>query len=416
MLLSAARGATIRLMRLVRAMVGLAALAASSAIVAAAADPIYRLSLGDPARRDRDVRLVLDGIVDTATGETIDPGTLAQRLAPAKLVIVGEEHTSVESHRVQLHVIRALEHAGRHVLIALEMFPYAEQPSLDAWAAGRWTEEEFLAKGRWYDVWGYRWSYYRDIFLHGRASRMPFLAVNVPREVVSTVRQKGLAAIPPDAAGHLPPSIDVASADHLTFFRAALEDGGVHGEMPDEALKSMLAAQATWDAAMAWNATKALERAHDPAAVVVLLAGSGHVGYGLGIERQARSWFTDPIASLMPVAVADEHGPIGAVRASYANFVWGVPREASPSWPALGISTRAGEDGRRQVIDVDTASPAHGKIENGDAILSIGSAAIDSREAMNRALAALEWGDVATLVVKRNGSDVTVAVPLRRAP
>ena len=51
--------------------------AAFSTLVAAAADPIYRLSLGDAARRDRDVAVVLDGIVDTAGGDTIDPTTLA---------------------------------------------------------------------------------------------------------------------------------------------------------------------------------------------------------------------------------------------------------------------------------------------------------------------------------------------------
>ena len=404
-------------MRVARFVASLGVLAAGSTLLAVAADPIYRLPLGDPARRDRDVTIVLDGIVDCARGEIIDPRTLAARLAPAKVVIVGEEHTSVESHRVQLQVIRTLQDAGRHVQIALEMFPYSEQPSLDAWADGRWSEEEFLSKGRWYDVWGYRWSYYRDIFLHGRSARMPFVAVNVPREVVSLVRQKGLGAIPPETAAHLPPSIDVDSAEHLTFFKAAVEDGGLHGGMPDDALRSMLSAQATWDAAMAWNATKALERAaRDPAAVVVLLAGSGHVAYGLGIERQARAWFKEPMASVMPVPVADDHGPIASVRASYASFVWGVAREASSAWPSLGISTRAADDGRREVIAVEKESPARGKIETGDIILAVDGGTVDSREALNRALARYEWGDVATLVVKRNGAEVTVAVPLRRTP
>ena len=42
---------------------------------------------------------------------------------------------------------------------------------------------------------------------------------------------------------------------------------------------------------MAWNAVKALERlGDDPNAAVVVLVGSGHVAYGLGIERQARTY------------------------------------------------------------------------------------------------------------------------------
>ena len=165
-----------------------------------------------------------------------------------------------------------------------------------------------------------------------------------------------------------------------------------------------------------WIASRALERIHEPSAVVVLLAGSGHVAYGLGIERQARAWFKAPIASVMPVAVADAHGTIDTVRASFANFVWGIARETTPAWPSLGISTRAADGGRRQVIDVEPDSPARGKIETGDVILTIGEAVVDSREAMNRALARYEWGDIARLVVRRGSRELTVAVPLRRTP
>ena len=39
-------------------------------VSAQAADPVHRLALGDPARRDKDVTLVLDASIDTATGET----------------------------------------------------------------------------------------------------------------------------------------------------------------------------------------------------------------------------------------------------------------------------------------------------------------------------------------------------------
>jgi hypothetical protein len=56
-------------MRPARFLSCLTVVAACSTIVAAPADPIYGLALGDPARGDRDVRIALDGVVDTATGE-----------------------------------------------------------------------------------------------------------------------------------------------------------------------------------------------------------------------------------------------------------------------------------------------------------------------------------------------------------
>lgn len=396
----------------------LALLTLGLAAPAIASDPVYRLSIGDPARRDRDAPVVLDGITDTVTGKTIDPASLAAALAPARLVLVGESHTSIESHRVELQVIRALHDAGRHVVIALEMFPYTAQSGLDGWKAG-WSEEDFIAKAHWYDVWGYHWDYYRDIFLYARSQEIPLVAANAPREVVTAVRQKGLASLPADQAGHLPPRIDADSEEHLAFFKASFDDGDtMHGGMTDAAWKSMLSAQATWDGAMAWNAVKALDPlAGDPKGVVVLLAGSGHVAYGLGVARQARLYFHDPIATIIAMPIADEKGAIPVVRASYADFIWGVAREKDSPWPALGVSTRAGDGGRREIIDVEKDTPAaRAGLAVGDALVSIDGTAIPDRETLNRVMAAYHWADAPTVVVSRGGREVPVVVPLRRVP
>ena len=385
-----------------------------------AKDPVYRLSIGDPARKDRDAAVTLDAITDTATGETIGPAELGARLAKARLVLVGETHTSVESHRVELQVIKALAEAGRHVTIALEMFPYPSQPALDVWNQGTQSEADFLASSHWYDAWGYHWGYYRDIFLFAREHRFPVVAVNAPRDVVAAVRQKGLASLPADQSAHFPPKIDVSSADHMTFFKASFDEGdAMHGGMTDAAWTSMLSAQATWDGTMAWNAVKALERVgDDPKAAVIVLVGSGHVAYGLGIERQARTYFAGPIASVIAMPIADDKGAATpSVRASYANFIWGVAREADSYWPSLGASTRAAENGRRAIIDVEKDTPASAAgLQIGDVIASIDGTTIDNREMLNRVLAGYCWGDTPLFVVSRAGADVRVTVPLRRRP
>jgi uncharacterized iron-regulated protein len=385
-----------------------------------AKDPVYHLSIGDPARKDKDAAVTLDAITDTATGETISPRELGARLAKTQLILVGEMHTSVESHRVELQVIKALADTGRRVTIALEMFPYPSQPALDVWNKGAETEQDFVAASHWYEVWGYHWDYYREIFAFARDHRFPFIAVNAPRDVVTAVRQKGLASLPADQSAHFPPRIDVSSAEHMTFFKASFDEGdAMHGGMTDAAWQSMLSAQATWDGTMAWNAVKTLEPlAQDPKAAVVVLVGSGHVAYGLGIERQARGYFSAPIASVIAMPIADDHGePIPVVRASYANFIWGVAREKDTRWPTLGASTRPAENGRRAIIDVERDTPAAAAgLLVGDVIVSIDGTLVDSRETLNRLLARYQWGDAPVFVVSRAGADLTMTVPLRRRP
>jgi uncharacterized iron-regulated protein len=387
-------------------------------ISARAADPVHRLSLGDPARRAKDVTLVLDAAVDTATGETLGPDELAVRLDKTRLLLLGESHTSVESHRVQLQVLRALARRGRVIRIGLEMFPYTEQASLDSWNDGRWSETEFVDKSRWYEHWGYHWGYYRDLMVFARAERIRLFAINAPRELVTAVRQKGIANLSEEQSARMPPKVDVDNAEHLAFFKASFgDDDSLHGGMTDEAWKGMLSAQATWDAAMAWNAVRALEAASDPKAIMVVLVGSGHVAYGLGIERQARTWFEGPVSSVIAVPLADDKGPISPVRASYANFVWGVPRELSSAWPWLGLSTRAADGGKRQVIAVEDDGPAaKAGVKVNDLLLRIDEVLIDSREALSRQMASYHWGEAPRLTIARGTEQLTVTVPLRRAP
>ncbi len=323
----------------------------TSAALSAAApdDAIYHLALGDPARKNRDLPVTLDTLVDSATGASITPRDLVMRLKATRLLLLAEEHTSVEFHRVQLQVLRALQVSGRRVLVGLEMYPYTQQAALDRWNRGELTDTAFVDQSQWYEHWGYPWNYYRDIFLFCRDARIPMYAVNAPRDVITAVRKKGFTNLTPDEAAHVPAHVDMDSAEHLVYFKAALNEGGAtHPGMTDEALKGMLAAQATWDAAMGWNAVQALKTANDPSAIMVVLVGSGHVAYGLGIERQARRFFDGGIATLVPVPVADADGaPIASVRASYANFTYGVAGERDATYPSLGISTMPGQgDGR----------------------------------------------------------------------
>ncbi len=137
--------------------------------------------------------------------------------------------------------------------------------------------------------------------------------------------------------------------------------------------------------------------------------------YGLGIERQAARLFSGRIATLIPVAVLDEKNkPVRSVRASYANFVWGVPRETEPLFAELGVSTRPAEKGM-EVINVEKKSAAAGAgVAVGDVLLAMDGAAIADRETLNRLVAQKKWGDACRLAVRRGGNPLHLTVYFRR--
>ena len=392
-------------------------LVVATALVTASGDTLYRLPIGDPARKHREVPVKLDTMIETVSGTTLTPDYLAASLGATRLLLIGESHTSVEFHRVQLQVLRALQRTGRPVLIGVEMYPYTAQASLDAWNAGELEESAFVEQSRWYEHWGYHWNYYRDIFLFARSAGIPITAVNTPREVVTAVRKKGFANLTPDEAAHIPTDIEGETPDHMTFFKASIEDGETeHPGMSGDALKGMPAAQTTWDATMGWNAVAALKARNDARAIMVVLVGAGHVAYGVGIERQARRWVDGAVTTLVPVPIEDDKGvPITQARASYANVVYGVAGERDSAYPSLGVSSVPAEGGR-SIIDVQKDTPgAAAGLAVGDVIVTMDGEPVMSRETFSRLMAGKLWGDVVRLGITRAGQAKTIDVPLRRA-
>lgn len=381
-----------------------------------------RLEIGDPTRRQRTVEPVLDAGVDTRSGEVLSFDGVAARLDGVGLVLVGEEHDSIEAHRVQLGVIAALYGRGRSVAIGLEMLPITVQPALDRWSAGELSEDELLAAVDWYEHWGLPWGYYRDVFVFAREHGLPVFALNVPRAVVRAVGRGAAEELPPELARHVPPAVDLASDDHRTLIRALFaQEAGMHGGLDDERFEAMFAAQATWDAAMAHAAVRALAGLPGRDPVLVVLVGSGHVAYGLGVERQARAWLERPSASVVPLPVQGDDGePTGPVRASYADVVWGLPPAGEPFYPDLGLATvdsdPDGADDRRRVIFVAGGSAAEAAgFAAGDLLLAMDGQALPDRRGLARRMAGKRWGDRAVFRVEREGQPVELTVLFRRA-
>lgn len=386
----------------------------------AIAQGVFDLPIGDPARRESTLTPTLDVIVATSDGAELTPAQIVERLQGVRLLLIGESHTSMDFHRVQDRVVRALQDSGRRVLIGLEMFPVTEQASLDRWNDGSWSEDEFVMNSEWYRHWGYNWLYYRDIFQTARAGNSPMYAVNAPRANVSAVRRKGFDGLTEEERTGIPPHVDTDNEDHFTLFRAYFddeeEDESTHtAGMTDEQWQAMFAAQCTWDGAMAWNAVQALEADDDPNSIMVVIVGSGHVAYGLGIARQAKAYFEGKVATLIPVPMEEEDGePIETVRGSYADFIWGVPGETAPLYPSLGTSLTE-KDGGLSVLFSDPESLA-GKagITSGDRIVAFDGWEVADKLTFNRLIADRRWGDTVRLTIQRGDETLEVPIPLRR--
>lgn len=377
-------------------------------------DPL-NLSIGDPTRSARRVNVAVDRLLDTTTDSQLDRAELVRRLATTRILFIGEEHTNLEFHRVQLEVIRALHESGRRVIIGLEMFPWQPSAALARWSRGELDEESFLTESRWYETWSHAWGYYRDIFLYAQAQRLPLVGLNAPREVVREVRRaRRFDVLDPVVRAQLPATLDPGDAQHRQLVESYFDpEDRLHAAMPAAEREGIYLAQLTWDAAMGWQAGKALSSPEDAREIVVVLAGSGHVAYDLGAARHVPEVLRGRTASLIPVVV---DGGATSVSAAYARFLWGIPKTPQPGLPTLGLSLM-GAIGKQptQVIQIDaTASAARAGIRVGDVLRGVDGVAIESSAQLQRKLGDYRWGETLTLEFEREGIARAVAVTLRR--
>ena len=234
---------------------------------------------------------ITERILRVADGQIISLADIVKDLSAARLVFMGELHTTQSHHHAQLQTVRALKEAGTPVAIGLEMFRRESQPDLDRWVQGELSEKEF--EQIYYKNWNYPYHLYKDIFLYAREHKIPMVGLNVPPEVTKQVARAGFDSLSPKQRGDLPMVTCRVDPEYLAFIRRSL---AMHGHGGLDFIR-FCEAQLVWDTAMAWSLLHYLEK--NPESTVVVVAGSGH-SWKKGIPAQIRSRSQLPFRVILP--------------------------------------------------------------------------------------------------------------------
>ncbi len=288
---------------------------------------------------------------------------LLDEIAGHRVVYVGETHTAVEDHDLQLRIIAGLYERDGNLAIGMEMFSRTVQPVLDDYIAGRIGEREFLKRSNYFKQWGYDYRYYRDILRYARRHRIPVLGLNAEKRVVSAIfRQGGLSALSEEDLAALPAERDLS----LPGYRHRLASiYGLHGQHGQRGrFKDFLQSQGVWDETMAETAAAYLR--DNPGTRLVVLAGRGHVVRDTAIPpRLARRL---PVSQAVVVnAQADTLDRTGV------DYLFFSPPRRLPKPPLLGIEVQETEDGEGlAIVGVRPEGPAaRAGIHKGDRLVAL---------------------------------------------
>lgn len=341
--------------------------------------PITAIAAGDPECRDR-----VGQWLDPASGETLSNSDVFARLERASIVLLGESHTTLAHHRWQAAMLAGLHARKSDLAIGFEMLPRSAQPALDAWSAGEIGEMAFLDRVDWQRVWGYDADLYLPLLHFARMYRLPTIALNVERALVSKVGQSGWDAVPPaEREGVSTPA--PARAEYRRSLaelyalksqlgaeqegrEAAAEDLDIDAILERVEFARFVEAQLTWDRAMA----EALAAAHrrDPEATVVGIVGRGHLEYGYGIPQQLAALGVDRVETLLPHDADQSCADLAADLAD-AIFVVDADGDAeTPPRPRLGVYIENADGGVRVTEVFADSVAARSGVEAGDLIVS----------------------------------------------
>ncbi|MBX8495941.1 ChaN family lipoprotein [Pseudomonas cichorii] len=238
-------------------------------------------------------------IRDNKSGQALSAQQLAERLAVASRVLVGEQHDNPDHHALELWLMQVLAARRPQGSLLLEMLNPDQQARVTAVQSDLAQEKypsDLPVALNWQKAWD--WSLYGPLMRYLLAQPYPVMSANLDtHEIITTYRQA------PESSGSL--SAAPAVRERLL---ALIRDS--HDVLPEDRLPALLAVQQQRDRRMA----QSLLAAPLPS---VLFADAWHVRKDVGVPLHlADLGVTEPAVVLLMVRTGEEVEP------QSADYVW----------------------------------------------------------------------------------------------
>lgn len=238
-------------------------------------------------------------IRDNKSGQALSAQQLAERLAVASRVLVGEQHDNPDHHALELWLMQVLAARRPQGSLLLEMLNPDQQARVTAVQSDLVQEKypsDLPVALSWQKAWD--WSLYGSLMRYLLAQPYPVMSANLDtNEIMPTYRQV------PESSG----SLSAAPAVHERLL-ALIRDS--YGVLPEDRLPALLAVQQQRDRRMA----QSLLAAPLPS---VLFADAWHVRKDVGVPLHlADLGVTEPAVVLLLARMGEEVEP------QSADYVW----------------------------------------------------------------------------------------------
>ena len=210
-----------------------------------------------------------------------------------EVVLFGEFHDNPICHWLQLELTKEIA-AKRQVVLGAEMIEADNQMQLNDYLSGKITQKQLDSTAR---LWPNYKTDYKPLVDFAKASKLPFIATNIPRRYASMVHKKGfevLETLSDEEKSWIAPQ-PIAYNKNLPGYTQMMTMMGEHTS------PNMPKAQASKDATMAYFITKNLQ----PNSVFIHYNGSFHSDNFDGINWYLRKY--QPEIKIVTISTVEQN-------------------------------------------------------------------------------------------------------------
>lgn len=226
-------------------------------------------------------------------GKKVTFDKVIKETSKTEVVLFGEFHDNPICHWLQLELTKEIA-AKREVVLGAEMIEADNQTQLNNYLADKITQKQLDSTAR---LWPNYKTDYKPLVDFAKASKLPFIATNIPRRYASMVHKKGfevLETLSDEEKSWIAPQPIPYNKD-LPGYTQMMTMMGQHTS------PNMPKAQASKDATMAYFITKNLQ----PNSVFIHYNGSFHSDNFDGINWYLRKY--QPEIKIVTIATVEQN-------------------------------------------------------------------------------------------------------------
>jgi uncharacterized iron-regulated protein len=238
-----------------------------------------------------------DAIVHLPTGVEITEPQLISLVEEARIIYVSETHDNINSHRVQLEILKAMaERYPQSIAVGMEMLTTSSREAADQWISGDLDEKDFVKV--WIKDWSDNFEYYRSVLRYMQEHKIPLVPLRAPDEWMEKIRKTESPDQLMESEEDFP-KMDFEDPYHRAYIKAIF---GKH-PMGGRDFQTFYRVQVLWDESMAKSIVDYLQSEAGRDKKMLVFAGGHHIQYGFGIPRRVFRQLPVPYTIVLPMTV-----------------------------------------------------------------------------------------------------------------